>query len=110
MSCGDDRLIRTGPTAIRSRASRFAYSRGMHGLKGHESGHLATFRLHPGPPGPPANCFVPRPFHAPADPPVLMLGWSSEEADPSSEEVDLSIARRVGRRWQSSSGFRVWRI
>lgn len=103
MSCGDDHLIRKGPTAIRSRVSRFAYAPGMHGLKAHESGHLATFRLHPEPPGPPANCFVRRPSHAPADPPVLML-------DLSSEEVGLSIARRVSRRWQSSSGSQVWRI
>lgn len=102
MSCGDDRLIRMGPMMVRSRVSRFASAPGMHGLNAHGSGHLATFHLHLEPPEPPVNCFVRRPSHAPADPPVVIL-------DLSSEEVDLLIARRVGRRWQSSSGFRVWK-
>lgn len=100
MSCGDDRLIRMGPRAIQSRVNRFASARKIRVLKARELGHLAIFHLRPEPPGPPVSYFFEHPSHAPADPPVLMMGLPSKE-------VGLSIAKRVDRHWQSSSDCRA---
>jgi hypothetical protein len=88
---------------IQSRVSRLASVLGMHGRQARGLEHLTTFHLRLSPPARPVSYFAQLPYRGPADPPVLLMGSSSEV-------VGLSIATREDWRWQWSSNCRVFEI